>query len=430
MRSVDFKADNESSWDKFDKEECEFDRRIDALGDEVIRIRRHLHSHPEPSGEEVETSAYLARRLNDAGVSARVCRSDAGNPVGVIADLTIGRPADDCPLIAIRADIDALRMPDEKDVEYRSLNPGVTHACGHDAHASIALGLALAAAELDGATFGRAELAGLRLRFLFQSAEETSEGARWLVDQHALDDVHAILGLHVDPERRAGEVGVRYGTLTANCDEIDIRVDGHGGHAARPHHSHDPISAAAQLIGALYQQLPRAVDSRHPAVFTIGQITGGYAPNVIPERVDLRGTLRTTDLETRQTIKLRVESICNGIAEATGTSIAARFSVPLGSVNNDPRVTAVVEAAARRVLGSENVHIIERPSMGGEDFSVYLDRVPGSLMRLGCGRPGMKSPFLHSPLFDIDERILNPGMKILIRAAMLLSEAPQHSQEI
>lgn len=404
-----------------------FDLAADRLAGDVVRFRRHLHRHPEPSGEEVETTQFVASRLESIGLTARGCLSDAGRKVGLIADCDLGRPAAGTPRIAIRCDMDALRIPDEKDVEYRSQHDGIAHACGHDAHTAILLGIATAAAELnaDAAAGNGNAPTGLRLRFLFQPAEEISGGARWLVDQGAMDGVDAVIGLHVDPERPAGEVGIRTGVLTANCDEVDVEIRGHGGHAARPHHSHDPIAAASQLVSAMYQQLPRSVDSRDPSVFTVGRINGGYAANVIPECVRLQGSLRTIAASSRSTLKRRMREICEGVARAAGVEIDLRFSAPLNAVVNDPLVAAALEAAARRVLGAGGVKRIDRPSLGGEDFSVYLERAPGALLRLGCAAPGEKAPFLHSPRFDVDERCLPLGMRILFQTAVHLSATPR-----
>ena len=409
--------------------EMHFDEQIDKLQETMISIRRHLHTYPEPSGEEIETSKFIKQQLERIGLTAGLCRSDTGNPVGVVADLTVGNPAPGSPLIAIRADIDALRIPDEKDVEYQSRNPGTAHACGHDAHSAIVLGVARAGVEVNKLSNVSEGDCGLRLRFLFQPAEEQSTGARWLVNQGALEGVAAILGLHVDPERQAGQVGIRYGTLTAYCDEVEIVIDGHGGHAARPHHSIDPIAAAAHLITSLYEILPRSVDSRNPAIFSVGKISGGYTHNVIPERVEMLGTLRTVSRADRESLKERIIRICKGTEEIIGVTIAVRFLVPLEAVNNSTHITKALEQASRSVLGVDNIELIERPSMGGEDFSVYLEQVPGALLRLGCAAPGARAPFLHSPLFDVDENCLAIGSKILLRAGLLLSRSLSHSDK-
>ncbi len=391
------------------------DRQIADLEERLIEVRRYLHAHPEPSKEERETSKYLAVQLSDAGLDAQLCRDG----LGVIAEVTLGKVADDAPLIAIRADIDALRIPDTKTTSYASQNEGLCHACGHDAHATMVLGAALCAQACSQVAD---EKPGFRLRFLFQPAEETSDGARWLVEQGAVEGVDSILGIHVDPERALGTVGIRYGTMTANCDEVEIIVEGKGGHSARPHHTLDPIAAAAQVISTLYEFLPRSVDSRSPSVFSVGKIVGGSLPNVIPERVEIRGSLRTLDAVTRETLKTRIEEIVHGVKELSRTSMHLRFSTPIDAVENDPRVTAALEEASRRVLGDDGVQSIAQPSMGGEDFSGYLTRVPGALLRLGCAPPGFTAPFLHAPDFDIDERAITIGTRILLRAALILSD--------
>ena len=267
-------------------------------------------------------------------------------------------------------------------------------------------------------------LPGLRLRFIFQPAEETAEGGQWMVEQGAVDGVAAILGLHVDPERSLGQVGIRYGALTANCDEVEIVVTGQGGHAARPHQTRDPIAAAVQLASALYQQLPRAVDSRNLAVFSLGRFAGGTLPNVIPQQVELLGTLRTLDPAVRQTLQARIRGIVDGIAAATGTQMSLRFFESIDGVVNDEGVTQALEAAARRVVGDAGIEHITLPSLGAEDFSAYLTRVPGAMLRLGIAPAGSKSPYLHAPDFDIDERALALGVRILLRAALLLTANP------
>lgn len=401
---------------------AELDACVAGLEATLIKVRRHLHAHPEPSGEEVRTTEFLAQQLAELGWEPRVYR----NGVGVSADVVLGQPSDETALIAVRSDMDALRMPDEKAVEYRSQYEGLNHACGHDAHAAMVLGLGLAGAAWRRRSETEAlagPVDGVRLRLIFQPAEETSQGARWLVEQGVLEGVSAILGIHVDPERLAGQVGIRYGALTANCDEVAFVVNGHGGHAARPHHTIDSVAAAAQLVGALYQFLPRSVDSRQPSVFTIGEIQGGYAPNVIPERVQLRGSLRTTDPHVRETLKRRIGDIVDGIEEVSGARVRYEFLNPLKAVYNDPQIAAALEEAAEQVVGKENVGKIDRPSMGGEDFSVYLDQVPGAMLRLGCSPPGVEPPlFLHSQKFDLDERVLSLGTRILLRAAVLLTD--------
>lgn len=397
------------------------DEQIARLESRQIEVRRHLHAHPEPSREEIETSRYVAECLASVGLDARIARDG----LGVIADCRLGHCDDEAPRIAIRADLDALRIQDAKQTSYASQHPGLCHACGHDAHTAIVLGAAMCCAGLNEVCDGSDDAPAARLRFIFQPAEESADGARWMVEQGAVDDVDAILAVHVDPERQLGTVGIRYGTLTANCDEIGIVVEGKGGHSARPHHTRDPIAAAAHLITSLYQFLPRSVDSRNPSVFSVGKLAGGSLPNVIPDKVEILGSLRTTDDPTRSRLKNRIEEIVHGAKETSGAAIHLRFFESIDAVYNDPRVTAALEESSRRVLGGENIQYIDHASMGGEDFSAYLSRVPGAMLRLGCAPPGFTAPFLHAPDFDIDERTLAVGTRIIMRAALLLATGPR-----
>ncbi|MEZ6065383.1 MAG: amidohydrolase [Planctomycetaceae bacterium] len=393
---------------------------LDAVVSEVesrlIEIRRHLHAHPEPSREEIQTSRFLFTELQQAGLRTRLGRDG----LGVFADVDVGAPSASAKRIAIRADIDALRIQDAKSVSYASRNQGLCHACGHDAHSTMVLGIALTAQRMSWGTDNGA-VRGAKLRFIFQPAEESAEGGMWMMEQGAVDNCAAILGCHVDPERSFGTVGLRYGVLTANCDEVEIIVEGKGGHSARPHQTQDPIAAAAHVVTALYQFLPRSVDARTPSVFSIGRIAGGTLPNVIPNRVEILGSLRTLDPLQRQTLKDRIESIVHGVRECSGAALHLRFFESIDSVVNDASITGQLEQASRDVLGPDGVTIIHQPSMGGEDFSAYLTKVPGAMLRLGVAPPGFSAPFLHANDFDIDERALAVGVRILLRAAIRLS---------
>lgn len=391
---------------------------------EFIGIRRQLHAHPEPSWEERRTTRYLADQLANIGLEPRVCDRD----VGLFVDVTVGKPDADSPLIAIRADIDALRITDEKDVEYASMMPGVSHACGHDAHSAIACGAAMVCSRLNldsaDVSSGSADSSApsLRLRFIFQPAEESCQGAEYLVQQGAMNGVNYALGLHVDPERTVGSVGIRYGALTAFCDEVEIVVNGKGGHGARPFQTNDPITAAAQLINSLHVLLPRSVDAREPSVFTFGRIAGGQASNVIPDTVCLNGTIRAASASTRDQFRRRLREIASGTAQSTGTEIEVNVFNSLDGVVNDSAVTCAMEASALRVLGDGQLDFIDKPSMGGEDFSMYLKHAPGAMLRLGCTPPDASPRLLHTVNFDIDERAIAVGVKVLVRTAMLLSD--------
>lgn len=396
-----------------------FDARVAELEPRLIDIRRHLHAHPEPSGEEIETTIYLNQILTEIGIPGEVKR----NEIGLTVDLSIGEPSEDTPLIALRADIDALRIPDEKTVPYRSQNEGIQHACGHDAHSTVVLGVALALQSLTQQT--DIPTPGLRLRLIFQPAEETCQGARWMSEQNALAGVSGILGLHMEPEKPAGHANVRYGVMTANCDEVALVIHGDGGHAARPHHTADPVAAAAELVMSLYQYLPRSVDSRDPSVFSVGKLVGGYAPNVIPEQVEIGGSLRTIQSGTRKRLQDRIREIAEGIGLTSGTRIEVFFKNELPAVINNDTAVRCLELSASHVLGAKNTFRIPQPSMGGEDFAVYLQQVPGAMIRLGCAPDHENPRLLHTCRFDIDEAVLGLGVRVILRAAILYSHSLQ-----
>jgi amidohydrolase len=385
------------------------DEGVCAIDREVVEIRRRLHREPEPSGEEFGSVETLRARFQAAELNCRVV--PARN--GLLVD---GPAAEGVSRIAFRADLDALRLHDGKSVTYRSQRDGVMHACGHDAHTAIAAGVSL--------LLQRLEQKGalpwpVPWRAIFQPSEETATGAVQMIEQGALEDVSAVFALHVDPSRRVGTAGVRDGALTASCDELLIRATGRGGHAARPHESQDPIAASAQLLTAIYSLIPRSVDSQNPIVVTIGRIQGGYNANVIPEKVEMEGTLRTLDSKVREATREKLRRLTRGISEASDVTLEIFFDQGLGAVINDPGANAFLREAAQRTLGPRNVEEVPRPSMGGEDFAAYLEKIPGAMFRLGVASGDAPAPPLHSPLFDIDERALGYGMRIIARAVIL-----------
>lgn len=390
----------------------QLDAAIDRRTGECVAVRRHLHAHPEISGCEHETSLYLYQLLSNEGFDVRM----GPDGRGLLVD---ARDEPDVPKFALRADIDALRIHDEKKVEYRSQNDGIMHACGHDVHSSILLGALIGLHDLE----ARGQLPWpVNIRGIFQPSEETATGAAEMVDAGALEGVSAILATHVDPTRSVGHIGVRAGVLTANCDGMQFRLTGRGGHAARPHETLDPIAAAAQLINSIYLTIPRATDSQDAVVVTIGQITGGGNPNVIPEQVELRGTVRTLDLNVRDQTVEHIERICRGVAQSSGTTIDVSFGSRIKCVQNDAELTELLRSEGRDLLGDKQIDEIARASMGSEDFAVYLDHVPGAMFRLGCAKPGTSAPPLHTPLFDVDEAAIPIGAKVLARTVVSWSD--------
>ncbi len=391
-------------------------RRLDAIVDglegELRAVRRHLHSHPEPSNEERATAEYVRNRLEAAGLTVQ----PASGCHGLIVDsprAVVGKRS------AIRADMDALRLRDLKHVEYRSQVEGVMHACGHDAHTTAVLGAVLA---LDQLHRENALPWPVAWRAIFQPAEETADGAAAMVAAGATEGLRSIFALHVDPSRDVGRIGVRSGPLTASCDWLRITLTGRGGHGARPHESNDPIAAAAHLVNLIYSLLPRSIDSQEPVVVTIGRINGGYSANVIPEQVELEGTLRALDEGVREATRERLRRLTRGISEASEVAIDIEFSGRLDAVVNDPAATAIIRRAASETIGAGAVDTIARPSMGGEDFSGYLRHVPGAMFRLGVRSADVGGAPLHSPQFDIDERALRIGAAVLARCVVLDQE--------
>lgn len=385
------------------------DSYIEAHADRWTAIRRHLHIHPEPSREEYETTRFLAAQLAEVGLPVQIAPTGRG---------LIVEPAGqgDGARVAIRADTDALRMQDAKSVPYRSSRSGVMHACGHDAHSAMAVAAASALVSAR-----EALPANTVWRAVFQPAEEIGEGAFEMIAAGAMERVRAIAALHVDPDLESGQIGYRTGILTAHCQEIAITIQGRGGHAARPHLSVDPIGVAVGLINSIYQFVPRSLDSRDPTVITFGCIQGGTSANVIPEEVKLMGTIRTLSQTAAGRLEDQVMRIAHGFSEASGAAIEVTFRRGTDAVSNDPAVTATCVEAAREVVGAGNVVEIPLPSMGGEDFSGYLKHAPGCLMRLGVAAPDRPRHFLHSPLFDIDERAIVTGAKVLAHSVVLLS---------
>ncbi|MCA9214625.1 MAG: amidohydrolase [Planctomycetales bacterium] len=384
------------------------DDLVERHFDHLVHLRRHLHQFPEPSGFETQTSFHLYTLLGDAGIDVQL----GPNGCGVIADCICGADSDeDSSLrrIAVRGDIDALRIHDEKDVAYRSQCDGIMHACGHDVHTAIAAGTMLVLHDIPSAAFP----APFAARGILQPAEETCHGASELITDGVIDDVDAIFSVHVDPSLQIGQVGLRRGVLTASCDEFSITIRGTGGHGARPHLAKDPIGAAADLIHAMYLHVPRVTDSQESVVLSIGQISGGHSFNVIPETLTLRGSLRTLSTKVRDISVAHLHRIAQSIGALTETSITIEFGISAPPVDNHRRETEIVRKVATRILGSESIVKIDRPSMGSEDFAFYLQRIPGCMARLGCASTNRGGQGLHTTLFDVDEDAIRIGVRLM-----------------
>jgi amidohydrolase len=400
----------------------EVDRLIQDRQSDWVSIRRQLHMYPELSGEEVATTGRIESILHGEDLATRRGPDD----LGLIVDLE-SPPGNDAPRIALRADMDALAIQDAKKVEYRSRHDGIMHACGHDAHSTILLAALSGLADLS-----RRDLVPIhwRVRAIFQGAEETAVGARQMVEHGAVDDCAAILAVHVDSSRDVGRMGLRSGTLTANCDDIRITVRGEGGHAARPHETTDALFVATLLLQQLYAGLPRVVDSRQASVVTFGQMQAGHSANVIPSVVHLAGTMRSLDRQVHAALQQRIQTLAHAIALTWGVKIEVEFGSTCPSVVNDPRLVELMWQAASRVVGDDHVQSIPEPSLGGEDFAYYLDRIPGALMRVGCASNTAGRAPLHHPMFDVDERALPLAARSLVRSVLLWSASQQQSVDL
>jgi amidohydrolase len=367
----------------------------------LIEIRRHLHAHPELSGQEQQTASYICGILSSLGLQVQ----EGVGGTGVIADL-VG--TDDARCLAIRTDMDALPMTEQTGLDFASKQAGVMHSCGHDLHTTLGLGTAMILSQL--------ELPG-RVRFIFQPAEEIAQGASWMVAGNAMVGVEKILGVHVFPSILGGSIGIRYGALTAAADDLEIIIQGESGHGARPHEAIDAIWIAAQVITNLQQAIGRTQNPLRPVVLTIGKISGGRAHNVIADRVSMQGTVRSLHPETHTALPGWIENIVQQTCQTYGATAIVDYKRGVPSVQNDPGLTQIVEAAAREAWGNDRVEILPEPSLGAEDFSMYLEKAPGSMFRLGVGYGDRKNYPLHHPRFEINEEAILTGVVTMAYSA-------------
>jgi amidohydrolase len=387
----------------------------EQLRAELVAFRRDLHMHPELGNQEFRTTAAIKARLETAGLRPRVLPSGTG----LICD--IGVPAD-APLdggfgvLALRADIDALPIPDTKaDCPYRSTVPDRAHACGHDVHTTVVLGTGLVLAELH-----RQGRLPRPVRLIFQPAEEVLPGgAVEVIDSGALEGVGRILAVHCDPRVDAGRVGLRAGAITSACDRLEISLDGPGGHTARPHLTTDLVTAAARVVIDVPALVGRRVDTRSGLAVTWGRIESGHAPNVIPQHAELAATVRCLDIEAwRQAPDIVVAAI-DEVANLHGAKSEINYVRGVPPVVNDPASTELLREAMTARRGVESVETTEQ-SLGGEDFSWYLERVPGAMARLGVRTPGERTVRdLHQGDFDADESAIQVGVELFTAAALL-----------
>lgn len=398
----------------------------EALRAELVAFRRDLHMHPELGNQEFRTTAAIKARLEKAGLKPRVLAVGTGLicDIGTVGGGGVaGAGADGVPVLAMRADIDALPIPDTKtECAYHSTVPDRAHACGHDVHTTVVLGAGLVLAELH-----RQGRLPRPVRLIFQPAEEVLPGgAADAIEDGALDGVGRIIAVHCDPRVDAGRVGLREGAITSACDRLEIALDGPGGHTARPHLTTDLVTAAARVVTDVPALVGRRVDTRAGLAVTWGRIESGHAPNVIPQHAELSGTVRCLDIEAwRQAPDIVVAAI-DEVANLHRAKSEITYVRGVPPVVNDADVTGLLRDAMVARRGEEGVEGTEQ-SLGGEDFSWYLERVPGAMARLGVRTPGERTVRdLHQGDFDADESAITVGVELFTAAALLDAAARVH----
>ncbi|MGW2423479.1 amidohydrolase [Streptomyces sp. NPDC001709] len=385
----------------------------EALHAELVAFRRDLHMHPELGNQEFRTTAAIKERLEQAGLRPRVLAKGTG----LVCDIGLAegeRPA--VPLLALRADIDALPIPDTKsDCPYRSTVPDRAHACGHDVHTTVVLGAGLVLADLHSKG-----LLSRPVRLLFQPAEEVLPGgALDAIEDGVLAGVGRILAVHCDPRVDAGKVGLRHGAITSACDRLEVALNGPGGHTARPHLTTDLVTAVARVAVDVPAVIARRVDTRAGLVMTWGRIESGHAPNVIPQHAELSGTIRCLDLEAWRQAPDIVHAAIDEVATLHRAKSEITYVRGVPPVVNDKESTDLLRRSMAARRGRDSVESTEQ-SLGGEDFSWYLEQVPGAMARLGVRTPGERTVRdLHQGDFDADEHAITVGVEMFTAAAFL-----------
>lgn len=396
----------------FSSREQKISRAAEVLRSKLVEQRRDFHMHPELSNREVRTSRVIAERLRELGLDE--IRTNVAHH-GIVALLKGKKPG---PVVAVRADFDALPITEVKDVPYKSQNPGVMHACGHDVHTTIELGVAEILGKM------RDEIPG-SIKFIFQPAEEGAPpgeegGAALMIKEGAMENPKpiAIFGMHCTPELHVGKIGFRAGPAQASADMFDIIIHGKMSHAMAPQDGVDSILVAAECVTALQSIKSRRVDPFEPFILTIGTIHGGTKRNIITPEVKLEGTLRTLSETVRSHVKEEMKRTLDGVTAAYGATYELKMHEATVVVVNDPKLVAETLPVMRRVIGETNV--VEVPQrMGAEDMSYFQRLVPGFYFRLGTGNPekGIVAQ-IHTPDFDVDEDCLVVGTKVMANVLM------------
>lgn len=399
---------------------------IDKYWEKVLLYRRWLHAHPELSGQEEKTAAFIAGALRDMGLAP----TEHVGGFGVTA-LIEGKGAGKC--VGLRADFDALPVEECTGLPFASENSGVMHACGHDVHTAMLLGAAHVLNDMRDRFCGTVKL-------VFQPSEESSgktgkSGAVRMIEDGVLQNppVDAMFGQHLDAALETGSIIFKSGPMTAASDRFYIDIYGKGSHASKPDQGVDAIAVGAQVVNALHSIVSRNVSPLDCAVVTVGTISGGTASNVLAEHIEMSGTCRTHNEETRNLLERRMEAVVKGITEGMGADYTFRYRRGHPTVFNDPEIYELARTAAEDAIGKEHVIQLDRPSLGAEDFAHYAQQVPGTFYRLGCLKKGAEAWPLHSGHFNPDEECMKIGICVLTSAALRFlqrDESDLHSLDI
>lgn len=372
--------------------------------DEAVSMRRFLHRHPELSGGEDNTRAYICENLDRWGISYRICPTNKA----IYADVGAGEPC-----IALRADIDALPIAERTGLSYASENPGVMHACGHDIHTAILLAVGKLLKKRETTLNGT-------VRLLFQPAEETTGGAADMIADGCMENpkVTAVLGLHVAPTLAVGKAEFCPGTMNAAVTDLKLNVQGKGCHGAHPEQGVDAIVAAAQIVTALQSIVSRSIAPTTPGVVTIGTIHGGTKENIVADQVEMTGTIRALEPETQNRLKSAVKRIAENTASAYGASVRVDMNDVCPALINDEQLLNKMIARAEELIGQENVERMSAPSLGADDFAYFSNTAPGCFFNIGTLAEGQTDQALHSPVYAPDEGCIEVGMLLMLGGAL------------
>lgn len=383
--------------------------QIDELADQyftrLLEIRRHLHMYPELSNQEFQTTKFINQELEKANIKKIQLNCQTGTASEISGNAG--------PIVALRADIDALPIQEESDLPFRSVIDGIAHMCGHDVHTTIALGVGFILQELKHLLPGT-------VRLIFQPAEESEGGAEEMIAEGLLNDVKSIIGLHNMPDLPVGTIGIKEGFLMASVDDFTVKIKGKGGHAALPEKAIDPIVIGSSVVNLLQTLVSRSISPRESAVITVGSFQSGNTNNVIPEFAVLKGTVRTSNETIRKQIQENFQTLVQNLVHSLGGEVEIDYQVLLPSVFNHSKVTSVVREAAISTVGVENV-VTAESTMGGEDFSFYQQKVPGCYIWLGSGNKEKDIMYgWHHPKFMVDEDAIKIGVKLMARSVFKL----------